>query len=86
MEFITMPQANVRFGPPAGMTEEECKTIDAYTGKGPQGPYTVVCVMPSEKEKALIAQGMPIFIQHLGEGFAPMSVYMVDPHTNTIIP
>ena len=71
MNPINFPEANARFGPPAGVAESQVMTIHAFAGKvagGSNDGETVVVTawLPTPEELAVLNSGKPLFISFLG--------------------
>jgi hypothetical protein len=75
MKPVEFPEVNCKFRPPDDLDESQCGTIAAYRGRVEGGSVdgSEICVVawePNEVERALIANGSPVFISMVG-GLAP---------------
>lgn len=65
------PQANIVFGPPAGMDESQVCKIPAYVGQLKSGnldgaQFTVVAWLPTSEELLHLQQGQAVYLSVLG--------------------
>jgi hypothetical protein len=71
MTSTDFPQSNKVFGPPAGMTEEQVRSMPAYVGETQVGSCdgstcVIVAWQPDDREREAIANGSPIFLTCIG--------------------
>jgi hypothetical protein len=76
MSPIDFNQSNRRFGPPEGVSEEQCGTLFAHVGEVRSGPnegvpIVVTCWIPTPEEREKISEGSPIFMTMVGGGLMP---------------
>ncbi len=75
MEPTDFPQANRRFGPPAGMDESQVQSVPAFAAEAVGGnldgaAFVVVAWRPSAEDLAALNAGAPVFLSMMG-GLAP---------------
>lgn len=71
MTAVTFPEANTKFCAPDDLSEAQCQTIPAFSGKVSGGSIdgaaiVVVAWQPSPAEIEQIGQGKPIFLSCVG--------------------
>lgn len=87
---LKLTDVNLTLGPPAGWTEEQCRTIDAYSGRYDDGtPYVTTAWQPTEADKKAVAEGRPVYLQFVGvlndaggPSMMPAHLYTADEHGN----
>jgi len=79
MRAIHFPEANVIFGKPESLSDEECHEISAYKGVDEDGiPYTITVWQPNKEDIEAVMAGRPICLKMLGEAPAPVVLYTYD--------
>ena len=79
MRPIDFPESNITFSKPSDMTDEQCSSISAYTGKDQNGiPYINTVWMPNKEDIEAINAGRPIILSITGSGMPPVSIFTVD--------
>lgn len=86
MDPVSLTDANLKLGPPAGWTDEQCMTIDAYAGEDVNGKFVVTGWMPDDKDRERIAKGGIVWLKFTGvlgangkPTMMPACVYTADP-------
>lgn len=69
---------------PANMTDEQCSSIFADSGVDDDGfPFFLTAWELSDKDKAAILRGEPIYVKTVATGLPPMCLFTLD-ETGTI--
>lgn len=80
---IDFPEANVTFGKPKNMTDEQCSSVRALTGVDADGFHFVLTVwQPNKEDLEAIKEGRPILLKICGQGMPPVSLYTYDEQGN----
>lgn len=71
MRSVDFPEANKTFGPPADLTEEQCRAIRAHVapvaGGSIDGAHIIVVAWkPSQEELLELEAGNPVFLTCVG--------------------
>lgn len=76
MNPINFEGANFTFKKPESMSEEDCGDLPVYKGTDPKGyPMILSAWQPSEKDIEAINAGRPIYLNIVGHGMPPVSVF-----------
>lgn len=80
MEACNFPESNKLMGPPEGMTEDQCRTIFAYSGEMEDGNSVVItCFKPTKKELEDLQNGGRLWMIVLGNTMSPVKLTTVRP-------
>jgi hypothetical protein len=81
MKPETFPQKNFTFGPPQGVSEQECGNLPCYRGKeeGTNWPVIISAWKPSAEELAEINKTGIVWLQIYSNGMPPVSVSGISP-------
>lgn len=75
--------SNITFGKPADMTDEQCYSIKAQTGKDDSGfPYVLTAWMPNVDDLKALQEGRPLFLKIIGNGMPPVALFTCDAENN----
>lgn len=79
MMAVDFIEANVTYGKPKGMTDEQCHSIRAMKAITDDGfPIIVTVWMPSKEDIDAINAGRPVILRIVGEIMPPVSIYTYD--------
>lgn len=70
MRSTDFPEANLTYGKPAEMTDEECGSLRVHKYEG----GAISRWLPTEEEKKAIAEGKPIWLYVIGGGHPPVAL------------
>lgn len=74
------PQANFTFSKPQGVKDEDCSDLRVFKGHDTEGvPVIISQWQPSKEDIEAINQGKPIYLQIMGYGMPPVSLYTENP-------
>jgi hypothetical protein len=85
MKAIDFPEANLTLRKPGDMKEEDCHSLRVWAGpiqlvSGDKVPAYIACYQFEEEDiNELIANKGRIYVQQIGVGFKPISVYPQNP-------
>lgn len=69
---------------PADMTDEQCSSLPATKGTTQDGfPYILTAFKPSKEDLETLNSGGLVYLQVLGQQFAPVALFTVDKDNNT---
>ncbi len=77
MKPVSFPQANAKFGPPEGMSEEQVSSVDVFGGKIQGGHLDgsniiITCWEPTDEELTQILVDRKIYFSILSLGDTPI--------------
>lgn len=72
---ISFAQANRKFGPPEGMTEEQCGELHAFVGADPNGvPVIISCFELSDEDIETLKKTKVLWLWVFGQGMPPVAI------------
>lgn len=70
---VDFPYANITFGPPEGMTSDECMPLRVLKTRTADGKdILITCWQPTPEERERIAKGEPVWLTVYGRGHPPV--------------
>lgn len=77
---IEFPEKNFTFQKPASMTDKECSSLDVWRGETEDGvPAIISKWQPSREDLDALNRGEGLYLQILGTGMPPVSLYTENP-------
>lgn len=76
---LEYPEANHRFGKPAGWTDEECGTLPAFLGTREGRPVIITKWQPSLEDLNELNNGGAIYLEIVSGCLPPIDLYTENP-------
>lgn len=77
---VDFKEANLTFGKPADMTDEQCSSLRVWVGNNPdQFPVIISKWQPSKEDIETINKGEGIYLTVTGSSMPPVSLFTENP-------
>lgn len=79
MHPVDFAGSNITLTKPDGMTDEQCFSLKALRYQTEAGiPYHITAWQPNKEDVEAIKNGQPIFLQIMGVGYPPSSLFTMN--------
>lgn len=80
MDPTNFDQSNMIFGPPDGMTEDQCRSLFAFQGSMSGGtPVVITCWKPTKDDLECINRGGRVWLYIMGDTQPPVIITTENP-------